>query len=54
MSLLERVRDVTGPLCPLERHVKQSLRALRPDEDEIDLLLEADREADWRPGREQR
>ena len=54
MTLLERVRDSLGPLCPVERHVKRSIRALRPGEDEEDCLMDADREADWRPDRDRR
>jgi hypothetical protein len=54
MTLLERIRDSLGPLCPVERPVKQSMRALRPDEEEEDCLMDARREADWRPERDRR
>src|ERR1039458_8610527 len=49
MTLLERVRDSLGPVCPLERRVKQSMRALRPDEDEQDCLMERSENAIFRP-----
>ena len=54
MTLLERIRDSLGPLCPVERHVKQSMRALRPDEEEEDLLMDADRAANWWPADDRR